>query len=388
MKKVALVALFAVLLVGVAFAQQERPVLPVHQTNTYDIGGQQSRIGAKIWTNDASSGWFNPWDDQYIQLDWGILADQGTGTLHEVIDGFGFGYASDNQGNSVIWTMWFFDSCTGFNDPTLTQCGGFYITGLPGGITGPGTYWGWIVTLNLEGSGFEFLMGQQVGIGHEKTLAPNDTNTGGSMTLPPGLGGNSQTGTDDVFDILYPVSTWTAGPKYYVVVAGGNSWWFNGYPPIYASFSSSLYGPQTAGVGMNYGGAGAGGNDVGGFYATGTWAPGGSTHFMLKEDLDNGLGNPPGNANGKIHWNNSFYGAGGFYIPTWDLTLFPVWPSPVQFAAPFTADMQDVFTWDLEVFDTPPLGGIAAIKSYSQGLGVYAFVPGSGRASTNAILHN
>ena len=64
MKKVALVALFAVILVGVAFAQQERPVLPIHQTNTYDIGGQQSRIGAKIWANDASSGWFNPSESQ------------------------------------------------------------------------------------------------------------------------------------------------------------------------------------------------------------------------------------------------------------------------------------------------------------------------------------
>jgi hypothetical protein len=379
MKKVALVALFAVLLVGVAFAQQERPVLPVHQTNSYDAGGQQSRIGAQIWANNATSGWFNPWDDEYVNLDWGFLADQGTGTVAEVVNGFSFGYATDNQGNTVDWAMWFFDSCTGWNDPFLAVCAGFGVTGLPGGITGPGTYWGWLVTLNIEGSGYEFLMGQRIGVGHEKTLAPNDTYTGGLMTLPPGLGGNGPVGTEDAFDILYPLST--GFPNYYVVNPGGNSWWFGGYPPIYASFVSELFGPQVAGGQMAYAGDGTGGNDVGSFACIGNWAPGGAVTWLAKQITDPAAQT---DGDGKLHANFTSYGPNGLYLAGFDLTIFPTYPPVVPFI-----DMVDFgLGWDLEVYTQDPLGAYATppTKLYSQG--VFIIGPGAYEATNNAVIHN
>jgi hypothetical protein len=125
---------------------------------------------------------------------------------------------------------------------------------------------------------------------------------------------------------------------------------------------------------MEYIGIGLKGNESA-LYARGNWAPGGSVYFMLKEGVDSWFG-PGGNGDGKLHFNFTSYPPPNYlYLPNLDISLIPRWPAPTMFNPPFFADMADVFLWDLEVWETGPLGNIALRTVYFQGLIVDSWMP-------------
>ena len=102
--RISTVALSMFAFAATAMAQDGVNIKPTAGVRTLSIDtqgnrtGPSSRYGNFIWDNSAHSGWFNPWEDEYIQLDWGKLQDQGNGLPNEVIDGFLFGYATDATG--------------------------------------------------------------------------------------------------------------------------------------------------------------------------------------------------------------------------------------------------------------------------------------------------
>lgn len=258
MKKVSLVALFAVLLVGLTFAQNTLPVEKVEGVKS--MGAQ--RYGSVIWDNSAGSGWFSSMTTNYMWLDWG-KTPQINLMPDEVIDGFMFSYATDAVGG-ISWSMYYYDSCTGWGDYSIVQEAGFSFTGLPDATGLPPGYWGWLITVDLAGTGYEFLMGYELGIGHS-------LNTAGVTCGPRLINGSlAAPGAEDAFDIIDPF--------------GGivGTYWFGGYPANpYASFVAQLMGGSDPSVGCTYAGIPLQGNNTG-LYCVGTWAYGSYNNFLVR----------------------------------------------------------------------------------------------------------
>lgn len=265
MKKVSLVVLFAVLLAGLTFGQNTLPVEKVDGVKS--LGSQ--RYGAVIWDNFAASGWFSSMTTGYMWLDWGKLLDAGNGMPDEVIDGFGFSYATDAAIGGISWNMYYYDSCTGWGDYAIVQEAGFAFTGLPDATNlPPGYFWGWLLWVDLADSGYEFLMGYDIGVGHSLQTAA--ITCGPRLTKPPLVGGNGNTLTEDAFDIIDS--------------AGGivGTYWFGGYPANpYASFCAQLMGGSDPSVNTVYAGIPLQGNNTG-LYCVGTWAYGSYNNFLVR----------------------------------------------------------------------------------------------------------
>jgi len=267
MKKISLLVLFLLLIVSTAAAQN---TLTAHKSaGERNLG--QCRYGAVIWDNFAAppGGWFCSMTAGYVWLDWGILNDQGNLMPDEVIDGFSFGYATDARIGGISWNMYFFDSCTGWGDYSLVPEAGFAFTGLPDATNlPPGYYWRWTITTDLTGTGYEFLMGEEIGVGHSR-ITRNIT-CGPLMTLPPKIGGNGPTDTEDAFDI----GSLTGGYM--------GTYWFGGYPSNpYGSFRSRLMGASDPSTGCSYAGIPLPGNDTA-LYCVGDWAYGSYNLFLLR----------------------------------------------------------------------------------------------------------
>jgi hypothetical protein len=265
MKKVSLVVLFAVLLVGVTFAQNTLPVDKVHGVKSL---GQQ-RYGSSIWTNIQSSGWFSSMTSGYMWLDWGKLHDAGNMMPDEVVDGFMFSYATNATVGGLSWNMYYYDSCTGWGDYAVFQEAGFAFTGLPDATNlPPGYYWGWLLWYDLAGTGYEFLMGYDIGVGH--SLITTGVTCGPRLTRPPNTGSNGNTGTEDAFDMYTDTGTYKG------------TYYFGGYPANpYASFIAELFGASDPSVGTVYGGVPLQGNNTG-LYSVGNWAQGSFNTFLLR----------------------------------------------------------------------------------------------------------
>ena len=324
--------------------------LAIHKTQgvgklSIDATGQpacsSSRYGDSIWNNLAGTGWFTSWAN-YVFLDWGKLSDQGNGLPDEVIDGFRFAYGTDDPGTaSVSYALHFYDSYTGWCDRSVVAEGLFVFSGLPGTCGLPVASWMWVVTVDLDGSGYEFLLNEEIGIGHQCTMPqPTPYFTGPGLTLPPNCGGNGATGTDDAFEILYPNGAWQG------------CYWFGGYPGSpYASFRAELFGGRDPAVNLSYGGMGLQGNDAA-LYCTGSWTAGDTARFLLRK---NGLAEA-----GSIVASTCIYRP-PLYFPIYDITL----GSKMPFLAvlPMTPDT----VGDFDVYNLAVTSNMTSLTIYMQG---------------------
>jgi hypothetical protein len=244
------------------------------------------RQGNLIWNNAAVHCWWSDPDTSYLNLDWGILTDQGNTLPGEVIDGFTFVYgtnSTDPAGEQFAVT--FFDQTTGWGNKGIARAE-FSFAGLPNAATygtlPPG--YGWIIatTIDLEGSGYEFLLGEKIGFGLTRESEPSSpTEATGIAIGRRGLKyGNGYTGTEDMFDTYYPngvyENSWCAG---------------GGYPTSpWATFSAELFGGADPGTSMTYGGLGATGNDMSlygndmSLYTVGDWVTGSRVRFLMDKN--------------------------------------------------------------------------------------------------------
>jgi hypothetical protein len=237
------------------------------------------RQGNSIWNNAAVHCWWPYPDTSYLNLDWGILTDQGNTLPGEVIDGFTFVYGTnrtDPAGEQFAVT--FFDQTTGTGNKGIARAE-FSFAGLPNAATygtlPPG--YGWIIatTIDLEGSGYEFILGEKIGFGLSRESQPSSpTEATGIAIGRRGLKyGNGYTGTEDRFDTYYPNGVYE------------NTWFFGGGYPLspWATFSAELFGGVDPGISMTYGGLGARGNDMS-LYTVGDWVTGSRVRFLMEKN--------------------------------------------------------------------------------------------------------
>jgi len=269
MSRICLIVVLFLVVTGIVCAQGGL-VVPqsVHQPAgskvlTIDPHGrtvQQSRYGSVIWNNDAVSAWWSGVTPGYLNLDWGTIGD--TNQLpHEVVDGFKFKYGTNNMdpaGESMA--VYHFDSTTGFGNLGVQESG-FLFTGLPNGYglptLPPGYGWIWSIVVDLEASGYEYILNSEIGVALSLLSTPTMGSSGMVLGLPAGFGGNGATGTQDAFDIYYPNGAYNG------------TFFFGGYP-FWATWSGQLYGAQDPATGMTYFGIGATGNTAY-TYTVGSW---------------------------------------------------------------------------------------------------------------------
>lgn len=346
MKRVVVLSVCALLFGGWCSAQ-DPAIHAVQGVNklSIDMTGEpdrsSSRHGNSIWNNLAGTSWFTGWGN-YIWLDWGKLTDQGNGLPDEVIDGFRFAYATEDPSSSAIsYALHFYDSYTGWCDRSVVAEALFAFSGLPGTCGLPVASWMWVVTVDLEGSGYEFLLDEEIGIGHQCTMPqPTPYLTGPCLGLPPNCGGNGATGTEDAFEILYPNGDWYG------------CFWFGGYPGApYASFRAELLGGQDPAANLSYGGIGLQGNDAA-LYCTGSWTAGDTVRFLLRKNGKTEAGSIV--ASPCVYW--PF-----LYFPTYDITLGP--KMPFLTVLPMTPGA----VGDFDVYSLNVTPGMTSLTIYMQG---------------------
>jgi hypothetical protein len=302
-----------------------------------------SRHGNSIWNNKKVTAWKFGLDTDYINLDWGILPDQGNGLPDEIIDGFTFTYATNNmEVTGESFSIHFYDSYTGQSILGVQEAG-FTFTGLPNGATygtlPPGYGWAMNVTVNLESSGYEFLLGREIGIGYIRRSTPRLGNTGICWGAPGNMGGNGYTGTEHQYKTFYPNGTYET------------TWDFPNYYPLspWLTLPAELFGGQDPGSAMTYGGIGAQGNDAS-LYTVGDWAPGSNVQFLMrKNELQ-----LPG-------WLLASTGLSQKYYPSLDVTLHLGFPLLAQI--PMRPDAMGDF--DRYGLDVGPV--LAGLRLYFQG---------------------
>jgi len=277
MNKIHLVPLLLVLIAGISLAQQN-PKSPILEQagqrnvcwNAASGGHDPSGCGDGgrnlIWSNFPVTGWFGV-DTGYIYLDWGNLLPPPTGLADELIDGFTFAYGTnDHSPAGIDWAVYWFDSCTGWGNIGIQEAG-FLFSGLPNGYglptLPPGQGWVWNVLVDLQGTGYEFLLGQNFGQGMQLLSS--------SPTTGPALG-SFNGHTQNAFDVYYPNGVYNG------------TFWFG--TTVWSTFAKELYGPQAPAAGMTYYGLWRQGNDSF-LYTTGAWALNDSVRFYLKPDSIN-----------------------------------------------------------------------------------------------------
>ena len=359
MKKIALVALCAVVLVGLSFAQGLNvEKVAGNKAISVDAFGNsvaQPRYGVQILNNLAITAWWSGVSTDYYNLDWGWMNDTNL-LADEVIDGFAFVYGTNNEDVAgEDFNVYFFDSCTGTGYMGVQETG-FGFTGLPNAATygtlQPGYGWVVTVTVDIEGTGYEFLMGKEWGMAMQRTSTPMLGSTGLAIGAPELFGGNSYTGTLDRFDTYYPTGLYE------------NTWFFGGgYPAApWATFPNAFYGGQDPAAGMTYATIGGQGNDSG-FYSIGSWSNGGTVDYMLRKNLQT--------IPGWILVQLTSYGPNGFYMAGLDITVYPTYPFLVEL--PMTPDS----IGDFDRRHQSVGAGIANARIYLQGAITSFFAGGS-----------
>jgi hypothetical protein len=369
MKKVALVAsvaLFAVCLVGLSFAQGLNvEKVAGNKAISVDAFGNtvaQPRYGTQILNNLAVTAWWSGLSTDYYNLDWGWMNDTNL-LADEVIDGFAFVYGTNNTDVAgEDFSVYFFDSCTGTGYMGVQETG-FGFTGLPNAATfgtlTPG--WGWVVTVtvDIEGTGYEFLIGKEWGMAVQRNSTPMLGSTGIALGAPELYGGNSCTGTLDRFDTYYPTG-------------GYENTWFtgNGYPAApWFTFPSAFYGGQDPAAGMTYVAIGGHQGNDSGYYSIGSWSSGGTVDYMLRKNGMKTAGGQP--LPGWILVQLTSYGPNGFYMAGLDITIYPTHPFLVEL--PMAPDSIGDFDRRHQVVGA----GIANARIYLQGAMTSFFAGGS-----------
>lgn len=210
-------------------------------------GGPGQRIGDALWVSVMTTGYFyglgncvRPGETEERVLDWGDIP-QST-----LVDGFQIGYATDanSDPNGILLEINFHDNTNGFgnnSDPTI----GFWIQvpGVPPGF--PYQFVGWIFTFDLEGSGYEFALGDQDLDGDQladfgysyRIIDPlNSTATGPLISTPDPNDPLAATGAEDAFDDYQDPNYAPCDPN----LPFWATHWFGGAP--YAQFHLALYG--------------------------------------------------------------------------------------------------------------------------------------------------
>jgi len=271
MKRTSLIALLTILLAGITFAQGILDMEKTTRRKTKNIAlGERSRLSNTLWdnTNTLYAWWLSP-ETGYINLDWAELPLSPTGLADEVIDGFTFSYGSNNRDPAgETFSVYYFDTCTGWGNLGVQQAA-FLFTGLPNSFGFPTilpSSYIWMITIDLEDSGYEFILGSEFGQDLSRWNTPTINLNTGITVAGPGPG------SENAFDIYYPNGVYNG------------TWWFGS--TNWASWAQALFGPQAPAGSMTYYGQGAPGNDAG-LYAIGDWNL--DVHFMLKK---NGCGTP------------------------------------------------------------------------------------------------
>ena len=366
MKKVALVAVFAFVLAGVVLAQglTTADVAGV-KTKAIDAYGKTitaPRYGSSIYNNSAIYGFWGGQDVGYICLDWGKMTDVGGDMLaDEVVDGFAFNYGTNNMDPAgETYSVYFFDSCTGWGNMGVQEAG-FTFTGLPNGSglpsLPPGYGWVWTITVDIEASGYEFLVGTDMGFGLTLETAPLMGGTGAAIGSPSGMGGNGYTGTEDSFDIYFQNGTYNG------------SWYFGGYP-WWSTWPSEFFGAQDPAAAMTYYGQNSQGNQAM-FYTLGTWAAGQNVHFMLRKNGSTFPGWLLASGQGQSQ-----------YIPSLDLTRLVG-----GFAGGTPIMMNNAFVGDFDVLDVTIPNSAGSMRIYTQGA-ITQFNPIPPADCSNGIYSN
>ncbi len=234
------------------------------------VPGGAPDAGNSIWDNTGITGWWSGCDTGYINLDWGRLPQPASGLDDFVIDGFTFSYGTNNMDSAgESFGVYFFDSCTGWgNLGCLESCHQF--EGLPNGhglpTLPPGFSWVWTINVDFEGSGHEFLLGQEFGFGLSLVSSPTLGSTG--ITVGYRHPGN---GTKKAFDI------------YYSNFVYNGTWWFSS--TCWSTWPTEIFGTEGE-SNMTFYGVGALGNDAG-LHAIGSFTSGSRVEFLAR---DNGFG--------------------------------------------------------------------------------------------------
>ncbi len=231
------------------------------------VPGKAPDSGNSIWDNTGISAWWSGCGTGYVNLDWGRLPLTLNGLDDFVIDGFSFAYGTNNNETyAESYAVYFFDSCTGWGNLGVEEAG-FLFSGLPGyywhSTTPPGYAIVWIITVDIEGTGYEFLLGQEFGFG----LSRENTPTMGSSGIAIGIH-HPMNGTDNAFDIYYPNGIYNG------------TWWFG--TSYWATWATELFGTEGE-SNMTFYGVGARGNDAG-LYATGDFAAGNTVQFLVRDN--------------------------------------------------------------------------------------------------------
>jgi hypothetical protein len=127
-------------------------------------GGAQERLGHVIWRSTQFSGYFaglgscgRPGETDEMFFDWGDLPGPAS------INGFELAYATDaSEGpNAIELALQFYSNSNGFAENQWPPVAGFWLAlpGKPAGYEYP--FFGWFVTVDLEGSGLEFTLGDE-----------------------------------------------------------------------------------------------------------------------------------------------------------------------------------------------------------------------------------
>jgi|GEM_PF-925359 len=287
MKRVIRGTMLSLLIVG-AFASlavgQVRvgEVLDAGETGwaTYDIKTKQwqastpegGRYGNLVFDNHASAHtyWNMGYENlHYIALDWGKMQPSATGLSSEIIDGFEFRFSTNDHGTAgIMMDIHFYDGCTGWGNLGFVQAV-FPFTGLPNAAhLPPGVNKNWVITSDLEGTGYEFLLGSEIGwahVYHNGMGIGGDPATGPVIGKKPFAGGNGDTGTDNAFDIYYPNGNWS------------NTYWFGGSP--WATWPLRLWGGEE--YNTTYYGQGSQGN-FSELYVAGGWYGSNTLTFLMR----------------------------------------------------------------------------------------------------------
>lgn len=299
--------------------------------------------GGIIWDNGAVTGWWSGTELGYVNLDWGRMPSSSQMLPDHAVDGFVFKYATNNTVSpGEDFGVYFFDSCSGWGNLGIQEAG-FTLTGLPNGAglptLPPGYAWIWSMNMDLEGSGYEFLLGYEMGIGLSRLNTPLYGATGLVIGDRPNAGGNGPTGTEDAYDIYYPNGTYNG------------TWWFGS--SFWSTWAFQLYGSEGVGTNMVAYGQGAQGNDAY-LYGLGTFEQGETVHFMLRkggQDLQGNLG---------VSLSSRYLYYGGSYDVTRLIGGFTA-GSPLVMNQP---DVGDFCTYDVDLPSNLP----ANLDIYFQGI--------------------
>ncbi len=235
------------LIVVPAFASpQLRPVKGMHYATCNTATGELTptpgpqRYGGVVWSSTYDTGWYFPsYAHGWVVLDWGDCGDPADPCT---INGFQFAYATEMMlPDRLDAVIWFFGEENGFNSCARVPLAGFRFIGLP---TGGPTWDGWIVTIDLEDSGYEFTIdGSDVdadglvdfGYTYWFDGPPAGSYTGPLISGDPN-GFADAPGQEDAFDAFFLDM---ADPNEGLPGTCDGTYWFGGHP--YGQFWMELY---------------------------------------------------------------------------------------------------------------------------------------------------